>query len=239
MAGVLSTSNETWAAKVLESYMGNCTELYELVSNDLIGKSHWWTYFSHWDPEKGKGQAYDYALFPYQKQQKLLWEEGEALIYGPFMLKVVNENRSQKIIPYVIQGGQYHRVKKVVVVQNGSVFESRYPNASISGTLWVSLDGTPLSLPQGKCVQIRGVVFCISHVNVQNFCYSASEQYALCRPYAIYMNDVIEDSLFTKTFFYNGKGLKYFEPSYVENPEVKLFRLNIEKFREDLKAGKI
>ncbi len=236
MSGVLSTSNETWAAKVLESYMGECNELYELASNDLIGKSHWWTYFSHWDPEKGKGQAYDYALFPYKKQQELSWQDGKALIYGPFVLKILNKNGTQEIIPYMVQQSQYNKIEKMVLVQNGSISEIEYPNATVSGTLWVSLDGTPLSQPSGKCIPTKkGSTFCVSHINVPNFCSPSRRQYALCRPYAIYMNDVIEDSLFTKMFFYNGKGLEYFEPSYVNNPEVKLFRLNVEKLREDMK----
>ena len=55
---------------------------------------------------------------------------------------------------------------------------------------------------------------------------------------AIYMPEQTENSLFTRMFFYNGAGLKYFEPAYI-NPEVKLFRFKVEEFRKDLEEGKI
>ncbi len=50
----------------------------------------------------------------------------------------------------------------------------------------------------------------------------------------IYMPEQIENSMFTRMFFYDGEGLEYFEPAYI-NPQVKLFKFNIEKFREDMK----
>jgi len=197
MAGVLYTSNETWAAKVLETYMGNCSELYELVSHDLIGKSHWWTYFSNWDPEKGKGKAYDYIVVQLYKQKKLLLENGTALIYGPFVLKIVNKNNSQEITPLLLQNGKYYKIKNLVLPINNTT-KLTYPNASIPGTLWID--------PSFRI--------------------------------AIYMPEQTENSLFTRMFFYNGAGLKYFEPAYL-NPEVKLFRFKVEEFRKDLKEGKI
>ena len=198
MAGVLYTSNETWAAKVLESYLGNCSELYELASNDLIGKSHWWTYFSNWDPEQGKGQAYDYITVRLQKQQNLLYEDGKAFIYGPFILKIINKNETQEITPYVMQQGQYYKIKKLVLTINNTPTTITYPNATVPGTFWVD-----------PSLQI-----------------------------AIYMPEQIENSLFTRMFFYNGANLKYFEPAHL-NPEVKLFRFKVEEFRKDLKEGKI
>ncbi len=198
MAGVLYTSNETKAAKILETYLGNCSEMYELASNDLIGKSHWWSYFSNWDPEKGKGQAYDYAVIRLQDQRKLLLENGTALIYGPFNLKIIFENNTQKIEPLLLQEGKYHKIKHMVITKNNTHMKLNYSDATVPGTLWVD--------PSMKLV--------------------------------IYMPEQIENSMFTRMFFYDGEGLEYFEPAYI-NPQVKLFKFNVEKFREDLEAGKI
>ena len=196
MASCLYTSNETKAAKILESYMGNCSDLYFLASNDLIGKSHWWTYFSNWDPEKGKGQAYDYAVVKLQDKRDLRYENGTAFIYGPFYLKIVFENNTQKIEPWLYQQGKYHKIKTLVLTQNNTPLKMTYENATVPGTLWVD--------PSFQLV--------------------------------IYMPPQIENSMFTRMFFYNGAGLKYFESSYV-NPEVRLFRFKVEKFRKDLEAG--
>jgi dolichyl-diphosphooligosaccharide--protein glycosyltransferase len=198
MAGVLYTSNETWAAKVLETYMGNCSELYELASHDLIGKSHWWTYFSNWNPEKGKGQAYDYFMVQLQNQKDLLFENGTALIYGPFILKIVNKNGSQELTPLLLQQGKYYKIRNLVLTVNNTPTKLTYPDASVPGTLWID--------PSLRV--------------------------------AIFMPEQIENSLFTRMFFYNGAGLKYFEPVHL-NPEVKLFRFKVEEFRKDLEEGKI
>ena len=56
--------------------------------------------------------------------------------------------------------------------------------------------------------------------------------------YAIYMRPQTENSLFTRMFFYNGEGLKYFEPAYT-NSEVKLYRFKVGEFRKDLEEGRI
>jgi asparagine N-glycosylation enzyme membrane subunit Stt3 len=44
----------------------------------------------------------------------------------------------------------------------------------------------------------------------------------------IYFAPSIKDSIFTRTFFYDGEGLKHFELVY-SNPETKLYKINFEK----------
>ncbi|MCK4429544.1 MAG: hypothetical protein KAU95_04155 [Candidatus Aenigmarchaeota archaeon] len=196
MSGILYTSDEIKAAKVLETYAGNCTEIYELAYNRLIGISQWWSYFSNWDPEKGKGTANPYSVIRLQDQKNLLFENGTTLIYGPFYLKIVFENGTQNIEPLLLQQGRYHKIGNLVLVQNNTPVKMNYPNATVPGTLWIE----------------------------QGF------------QTAIYMPQELENSMFTRMFFYDGAGLEYFEPAYI-NPEVKLFKFNIEKFRKDLKEG--
>ncbi|MGC9310799.1 MAG: hypothetical protein ACP5E4_03710, partial [Candidatus Aenigmatarchaeota archaeon] len=196
MAGVIYSSDEVWAAKVLESYMGDCNELYFLASNDLIGKSQWWTYFSNWNPETGKGTAYPYSMAQISDQKELLLENGMAYYYGPFILKVTDVNGSQKIEPLLYEQGKYFTMKRMVLYQNSTPIAFESQDAQVPGTLWVD--------PTFNTI--------------------------------IYMPPQIENSLFTRTFFYGGEGLKYFEPSHL-NPEVKLFRFKVDEFREDLEAG--
>ena len=43
----------------------------------------------------------------------------------------------------------------------------------------------------------------------------------------IYFAPAIKDSIFTRTFFYNGEGLEHFELVY-SNPEIKLYRVNFD-----------
>jgi len=43
----------------------------------------------------------------------------------------------------------------------------------------------------------------------------------------IYFSPAIKDSVFTKTFFYDGKGLEHFELIY-SNPEIKLYKVNFD-----------
>jgi len=43
----------------------------------------------------------------------------------------------------------------------------------------------------------------------------------------IFMDPKIRDSIFTKMFFFDGKGLKHFELVY-SNPEVKIFKVHFE-----------
>ena len=43
----------------------------------------------------------------------------------------------------------------------------------------------------------------------------------------IYFAPAIKDSIFTKTYFYDGKGLEHFELVY-SNPEIKLYRVNFD-----------
>jgi dolichyl-diphosphooligosaccharide--protein glycosyltransferase len=207
MAGVIYTSEEIRAAKVLETYMGECKDLYFLASNDLIGKSHWWSYFSNWDPEAGRGTAYPYSITYLGGEQDLRLEKGKVLIYDrcpprsfcpTFIIKITESEGVQSIEPYLLQDGKYYGVKTLVIHYNGTPMQMSFSEFQIPGTLWVD--------PSMQVV--------------------------------IYMPPQIENSMFTKTFFYGGQGLEYFEPSYAA-PDVKLYRFNVEKFREDFEAGLI
>ncbi|MBN2095185.1 MAG: hypothetical protein JW727_04000, partial [Candidatus Aenigmarchaeota archaeon] len=192
MAGALYTSDEVKAAKVLESYLGDCTEIYFLASNDLIGKSTWWTYFSNWDPVKGQGTAYPYSMSGLTGQKQLMLENGTALEYGPFYLKITVKDGMQKVEPLLLQNGMWLGIKALIFYDNGTAVRLDYPDAPVPGVLWVD--------PTFRLV--------------------------------IYMPAQTENSMFTRMFFFEGEGFEYFEKVY-SNSEIKLFKLNLEKLKED------
>jgi len=192
MAGSLYTSDEAKAAKIIESYRGDAPEMYFLASNDLIGKSQWWTYFSNWDPEKGQGQAYPYVVSSLTNQQNLILENGTALIYGPFYIKITVKDGDEKIEPLLLQGGRYYPIKTLLFYSNGSLAKIENEDAQVPGTLWVD--------PSFRAV--------------------------------IYMPPQIEQAMFTRMFFFDGEGFKYFKEVYA-NSEIKIFRLDLAALQKD------
>jgi len=192
MAGSLYTSDEVKAAKILESYRGDAKEMYFLASNDLIGKSQWWTYFSNWDPEKGQGQYYPYVVSSLTDQKNLILENGTALVYGPFYIKITTVNGTEKLDPLLLQNGKYFEVKTLIFYNNGTEVKMTFPDAQVPGTLWVD--------PSFKAV--------------------------------IYMPPQIEQAMFTRMFFFDGAGFKYFKEVYA-NSEVKIFKLDVDKLKAD------
>src|SRR3989344_2965647 len=62
IATTLYTDNETLAMNILKKDRRSCGEMYYIASNDLIGKSVWWSYFATWDPvNKGRQLSYAFA----------------------------------------------------------------------------------------------------------------------------------------------------------------------------------
>ena len=158
----LYTENETLCAKILLSYLpekdnslyrryyGNCTpKIYFLASSDLLGKSHWWSMFATWDVEKKGGNPSDYYIVGLQKREKLILEKGYALYYHPFVfyptqkiyipvLKIVEKgNNSQEITPYLYDGGNFYKIKKLAFYSDNSPIIYEYEDAEMEGMLYL------------------------------------------------------------------------------------------------------
>lgn len=188
IATVLYTSNETKAVEILKHYkMPNCSEMYFIASSDLIGKSHWWIYFSTWDPKThtGKKSSYYYARLTGKKP--MLSGNGTQYIYNN-MFMVIKEGK--KMIPYMIyNGNQYsttpYKIEKIFYFDNYTGYVQYSDNPQIKGMLYLTPD-----------------------MNI-----------------AFFIPEEIENSMFTRMFFFNGAGLNDFKLVKNFGGEVKLFKV--------------
>jgi len=189
---ILYTGNESLALKYLKDYKKpGCSEMYFIASADLVGKSHWWTYFATWNPID-KGNAITYRPVSRSQAKPII---SENTIVHTFY---VGEDASGQIHQYIIYeknqsysayyqvGNNFYTVNKLVYLGDGLL--RTFDNAEVSGTilLWPN------------------------------------------KNYLIHIPAELEDSMFTKMFFFDGQGLKNFE--YVNNwgGEVKLFRVKFD-----------
>lgn len=186
----LMTNNETLAYEILKEYRKpGCTEMYYIASSDLIGKSHWWTYFATWDPIKNTGlTGSSYIIAGLSRAQPV----GDTILYIYPMGQqqtIQVQQKGAEITPLIQIGNQVLSISRYVTFNAdgaGGIFSR--PNADVEGTLWIE--------PSKSQV--------------------------------IFMPEQVEDSLFTRLFFYNGQGLEKFEYVNSWGNEVKLFRIKFD-----------
>jgi hypothetical protein len=125
-------------------------------------------------------------------QQNLILENGTALIYGPFYIKITTKNGEEKVEPLLLQNGRYYPIKTMLFYSNETLAKIENKDAQVPGTLWVD--------PSFRAV--------------------------------IYMPPQIEQAMFTRMFFFDGEGFKYFKEVYA-NSEIKIFRLDLAALQKD------
>ena len=137
----LLTSNETLAVSILKEYRKPGCDMYYIASSDLIGKSHWWTYFSTWNPVDKKGTPYNYI--PIQLGSAKPDIKQNAVIYtypfsqtDSFVIYQINNS----LIVFLQQQGTAEplKVSKYVYFTSdgvGRVFTQN--DAKVEGTVWI------------------------------------------------------------------------------------------------------
>ena len=115
--------------------------MYYLATSDLIGKSHWWTYFSTWNPVDKKGTPYNYI--PIQLGSAKPDIKQNAVIYtypfsqtDSFVIYQINNS----LIVFLQQQGTAEplKVSKYVYFTSdgvGRVFTQN--DAKVEGTVWI------------------------------------------------------------------------------------------------------
>jgi dolichyl-diphosphooligosaccharide--protein glycosyltransferase len=141
IATTLFTDDEEQAIKILKRYLiPNCNNtMYYIASEDLLGKSQWWTYFSTWSPKTKTGSKYFYIpiyfagttkienktfyLYPLSRQEIFLIYEKENELEAFLQ---INENIT--------------RIKKIIYFDQNSIKEKTYEKYEIDGAIWISPD---------------------------------------------------------------------------------------------------
>lgn len=193
---------EKFGDDVPEDACDPVTEFYFIASNDLIAKYYWMSYFGDCLSQEGLANADScYSASPN-------WFKENAAGRNFFQFSFTNFDQTQGVAVY--NNGQLSLVR--------------------TEDKWVPV----LNMPESgvRNVMVRTIVYyennaLISHTFNET---NAIEGTLWVDPQfssAIFMDGTIENSVFTRMFFYNGEGLDNFE-LVLSNPEIRLYKLKDE-----------
>jgi len=245
MGRIMSTSDESEAVDILKKYMQltpeQCqevkqkfgdivpeeacepaSEMYFISSNDLIGKFTWMNYFGGYrapiksgaDFQKNPGVCC--AQTPKSEPDQIpcgeFADQGKGVwIWCPWIFTlsdVQQDDQGNQIYIYDYSG------LKTSIVQKPNYLVSIYNNQYLINHMTFFSDG-----------QMQDIDLSDSSINLERI-----DGLVWVDPSfrnLIYFAPAIKDSIFTKTFFYDGKGLEHFELVY-SNSEIKLYRVNFD-----------
>ncbi len=246
MGRVFSTSNETEAVNILKKYMQltpeqciqakeyykkqginipeeaceRASEMYFISSADLIGKFTWLNYFggyranikSYYDFQKTPGvccastpktEPGQMSCGEFASQGKGVW------VWCPWIFQLADIQKDKdgnNVYVYDYSG------LKITILQKQNALIPLYNNKYlISRMIVYSQNGTPqlLDLSQANTTieKIDGTLWVQPDFRAM-----------------IYLPQNISNSIFVRTFFFNGEGLEHFKLVY-SNPEIKLYKV--------------
>ncbi len=245
MGKIMSTSDEGEAAEILKKYMQltpeQCqevkqkfgdivpkeacepaSEMYFISSNDLIGKFTWMNYFGGYRAPINSGADFQKnpgvccAQTPKSEPDQIpcgeFADQGKGVwIWCPwiFNLKDVKQDeQGNQIYVYDYSG------LTISILQKPDTLIPIYNNQYLINHMTFFSDN-----------QMQNIDLSNSSVNLERI-----DGLVWVDPSfrsLIYFAPKIKDSIFTRTFFYNGEGLEHFELVY-SNPEIKLYRVNFD-----------
>jgi len=200
---VMLTANETLAVDILRDYVKpNCSELYFIASADLIYKSQWWSYFATWNPTRDSTTPLSMGdIYTYMILQR---SQTRALVQYNATGMTYPISGSQSITLCQKNNTIAACSDDVVgLLQQDSQF------VRIQKVVWMQSDGWHQLVDDDA--ELKGTVMILDS-NAQTIAY---------------MIPPLENSIFTKMFFYNGAGLENFELIGNWGGEVKLFRVKL------------
>ncbi len=245
MGRIMSTDDESEAIDILKKYMGltpeQCeeikqsfgdivpeeacepnSEMYFISSNDLIGKFTWMNYFGGYrapiksgaDFQKNPGvccaatpksEADQIPCGEFADQGKGVW------VWCPWIFSLKDMKQDDQGNPIYIYD---YSGLTISLVQQQNYLLPVYNNQYLINHLTFFSDNEmrdiDLSDSSIDLERIDGLVWV--DPSLRNL---------------IYFAPTIKDSVFTKTFFYDGRGLEHFELVY-SNPEIKLYKVNFD-----------
>ncbi|MFH8080758.1 MAG: STT3 domain-containing protein [Candidatus Aenigmatarchaeota archaeon] len=246
MGRVFSTSNESEAVEILEKYMQltpeqckevkdyyskkgikvpeeaceRASEMYFISSADLIGKFTWLNYFggyrapikSYYDFQKTPGvccastpktEPGQMSCGEFASQGKGVW------VWCPWIFQlsdIQKDKDGNNIFIYDYSG------MKLTLLQKQNAIIALYNNKYlITKMVFYDRDNKPQIIDLGSInttlEKIGGVMIVEPNFRI-----------------IIYFPEEISNSIFLKTFFFNGEGLKHFKLVY-SNPEIKVYKV--------------
>jgi len=246
MGRIMSTNDENEALDILAKYrqltpeqcnevkqkFGNIvparvcdpiSNMYFISSNDLIGKFTWMNYFggyrapikSNEDFQANPGVccASTPKTEPGQISCGEFANEGKGVwIWCPWIFSFSEVKQDQEGNPVYVY--DYSGLKIAIIIKNNQfipIYNNRFLINHITFFQQGAEQTVDISNVTTSLEKIDGLIWI--DPSFQNLIYFAPS---------------IKDSIFTKTFFYNGEGLKHFELVY-QNPEIKLYKINFPK----------
>jgi dolichyl-phosphooligosaccharide-protein glycotransferase len=201
ITATMLTSDESLALEILKDYRKpGCKDLYYIASSDLIGKSVWWTYFSTWAPNK-KGTC------PAVNNPK-----GDCYTYNILNLANAVPTQDAIIYTYPAGGGQAFVLRYNPDLDQVEPFISQNNNLlRVENAFYFTKDGRG-ALATSENAEVPGMVWVNPDKNS-----------------IIYMSPELQNSIFTRLFFFDGSGLENFELVNQWGGELKLFKVTFDE----------
>ncbi len=254
MGKIMSTNNETEAVKILKKYTQlkpedcekvkikygdivpkeaceSISDVYFISSSDLIGKFTWMNYFGGYRSPIGSRD--DFLKNPGSCCASTPKTEDGQMSCGEFSY----QNRGVWVWCPWILSLQRDQTGKPIVMANkdgSNVFSYDYGGTGLRFSI-VQRNDTIIPIYNNKFV-ITNLMFFkesgeVQLVDLSDYPTKLEKIDGLLwiQPgfeNAIYFAPQIKDSVFVKTFFFNGEGLNNFELVY-SNPEIKMFKIKI------------
>ena len=242
MGRMMSTSNETEAVELLEKYMvlseEDCkevkekygdivpdeacepaSEMYFIVSSDLIGKFTWMNYFGGYRAPIASSQDFERnpgvccpstpETEPGQMSCGEFADQGRGVwVWCPWIFNFVNQQQDQEGNPVYVYD---YSGLKIAIVQKGEKLIPIYNNKYVINNMIFYSNGQEqrmdLSSLDINLERIDGLVW--TDPSFRSL---------------IYFSPSTKESIFTRLFFFNGEGLEHFELVF-SNSEIKLFKV--------------
>jgi len=246
MGRIMSTSNETEAITILKKYKQltpeQCeeakkawpqmpddacdpvSEIYFIASNDLIGKFTWMNYFGGYRaPIKSSADflanpgaccASTPKTEPGQVSCGEFAEKGRGVwVWCPWIFSLTDVTQDREGNPIYVYNYAGSKDLKISLIQKGDKLLPIWINRYLITSITFFYQGQKIDQNfkdyNTTLQKIDGLVWV--DPNFRNL---------------IYFAPAIKDSIFVRTFFYDGEGLEHFKLVY-SNPEIKLYRVEV------------